>query len=286
MSARAGDRNELENLLKKTTPDLRRFAHQVCRTGADAEDAVQHVLVNVSLRVDGLEGIQRFTSWAFAVIRNECTRALSVATKWLRSTPPEPEAAPDPHRQAESRELLELVVEASRWSPTPGLGNGGLGRLAACFLDSLATLDCPAWATASATSSASSTQEIINGYQVERADEWLKFGNPWEIVRPEHRARCGFYGHVETTEPDGTRFRVRWVPGDGAGVPYDTPIAGYGTHTVNTLRLWQARASNRVRLRPLQRRRLRAQRRRRTLRGHLEGALPERPEPGRQASCA
>ncbi len=119
MSARAGDRNELENLLKKTTPDLRRFAHQVCRTGADAEDAVQHVLVNVSLRVDGLEGIQRFTSWAFAVIRNECTRALSVATKWLRSTPPEPEAAPDPHRQAESRELLELVVEAIRELPAP-----------------------------------------------------------------------------------------------------------------------------------------------------------------------
>jgi len=119
MSARAGDRNELENLLKKTTPDLRRFAQQVCRTGADAEDAVQHVLVNVSLRVDGLEGIQRFTSWAFAVIRNECTRALSVATKWLRSTPPEPEAAPDPHRQAESRELLELVVEAIRELPAP-----------------------------------------------------------------------------------------------------------------------------------------------------------------------
>ena len=119
MSARAGDRNELEKLLKKTTPDLRRFAHQVCRSGADAEDAVQHVLVNVSLRVDGLEGIQRFTSWAFAVIRNECTRALSVATKWLRSTPPEPEAAPDPHRQAESRELLELVVEAIRELPAP-----------------------------------------------------------------------------------------------------------------------------------------------------------------------
>lgn len=113
------DRAAIETLLRKTTPDLRRFARQVCRTGADAEDAVQHVLVNVSLRIDGLDGIQRFTSWAFAVIRNECTRALSVATKWLRSTPPTPEAMPDPHRQAESRELLEVVVEAIRDLPAP-----------------------------------------------------------------------------------------------------------------------------------------------------------------------
>lgn len=118
-TARAGDRQALEALLSKTTPDLRRFARQVCRTGADAEDAVQHVLVNVSLRIDGLDGIQRFTSWAFAAIRNECTRALSIATRWLRSAPPEPEAPVDPQRQAESRELLEVVVEAIRELPAP-----------------------------------------------------------------------------------------------------------------------------------------------------------------------
>lgn len=118
-AARSGDRAALEALLRQTTPDLRRFASRVCRTGADAEDAVQHVLVNVSLRIDGLEGIQRFTSWAFAAIRNECSRALSIATRWLRAVPPEPEVAPDPHRQVENRELLEVVVEAIRDLPEP-----------------------------------------------------------------------------------------------------------------------------------------------------------------------
>lgn len=119
LDARAGDRQALEALLRETTPDLRRFANRVCRSGADAEDAVQHVLVNVSLRIDGLEGIQRFTSWAFAVIRNECTRALSVATRWLRTAPPEPQTPVDPHQQVERRELLELVVEAIRELPAP-----------------------------------------------------------------------------------------------------------------------------------------------------------------------
>ncbi len=105
------------------------------------------------------------------------------------------------------------------------------------------------------------TQEIINGYQVERADEWLKFGNPWEIVRPDRIVPVRFYGHVEHhQEPDGTQS-ARWVGGKTVlGVPWDTPIAGYGATTVNTLRLWQARASAEFDFAPLQRRRLRAQR--------------------------
>ena len=128
--------------------------------------------------------------------------------------------------------------------PDAGLGNGGLGRLAACFLDSLASLDMPGMGYGIRYEFGIFTQEIINGYQVERADEWLKFGNPWEIVRPDRAVPVRFFGHVEHhQEPDGTQS-ARWVGGKTVlGVPWDTPIAGFGGRTVNTLRLWQARAS-------------------------------------------
>lgn len=128
--------------------------------------------------------------------------------------------------------------------PDAGLGNGGLGRLAACFLDSLATLDMPAVGYGIRYEFGIFSQEIMKGYQVERADEWLKFGNPWEMVRPDRIVPVRFYGHVEQTQlPDG-RMASQWVGGKTVlGVPWDTPIAGYGAQTVNTLRLWQARAS-------------------------------------------
>jgi starch phosphorylase len=143
--------------------------------------------------------------------------------------------------------LQELGVDLTtllEMEPDAGLGNGGLGRLAACFLDSMATLDYPGIGYGIRYEFGIFSQEIIKGYQVERADEWLKFGNPWEIVRPDRIVPVRFFGHVETHHgPDG-RTEARWVGGKTVlGVPWDTPIAGYGTTTVNTLRLWQARAS-------------------------------------------
>jgi starch phosphorylase len=143
--------------------------------------------------------------------------------------------------------LKEVGVDLSsvlEMEPDAGLGNGGLGRLAACFLDSLATLDMPAMGYGIRYEFGIFAQEIINGYQVERADEWLKFGTPWEVVRPDRIVPVRFYGHVETTLlPDG-RPQARWTGGKTVlGVPWDTPIAGYNARTVNTLRLWQARAS-------------------------------------------
>jgi glycogen phosphorylase len=143
--------------------------------------------------------------------------------------------------------LRELGIDLStllELEPDAGLGNGGLGRLAACFLDSLATLDLPAMGYGIRYEFGIFTQEIINGYQVERADEWLKFGYPWEMVRPERSVPVRFYGHVEPqVMPDGRRV-ARWVGGKTVvGVPWDIPIAGFGGQTVNTLRLWQARAS-------------------------------------------
>ncbi len=134
-------------------------------------------------------------------------------------------------------DLLEVEADA-------GLGNGGLGRLAACFLDSMATLGYPGLGYGIRYEFGIFTQDIISGHQVERADEWLKFGNPWEIVRPELSVPVRLYGRVEHgTRPDGSPV-ARWVDGKTVlGIPYDTPVAGYGTNTVNTLRLWQARAS-------------------------------------------
>jgi glycogen phosphorylase len=135
-------------------------------------------------------------------------------------------------------DLLEVEADA-------GLGNGGLGRLAACFLDSMATLGYPGVGYGIRYEFGIFTQDIVNGHQVERADEWLKFGNPWEFVRPELSVPVRLYGRVEHgTGPDGNPV-ARWVDGKTVlGVPYDTPVAGFGTNTVNTLRLWQARASD------------------------------------------
>jgi starch phosphorylase len=128
--------------------------------------------------------------------------------------------------------------------PDAGLGNGGLGRLAACFLDSLATLGLPGVGYGIRYEFGIFSQDIVNGYQVERADEWLKFGNPWEIVRPEKIVPVRFYGEVEQHQAADGRRIARWINGHTVlGVPYDTPICGYGNDTVNTLRLWQARAS-------------------------------------------
>src|SRR5262249_45116820 len=127
--------------------------------------------------------------------------------------------------------------------PDAGLGNGGLGRLAACFLESMATLGLPGAGYGIRYEFGIFEQAIRNGNQVERADEWLRFGNPWEIARPEYTVPVQFGGHTEHIPEEGG-FRVVWRGADKVvGVPYDTPIAGFGTSTVNTLRLWAARAS-------------------------------------------
>jgi starch phosphorylase len=139
--------------------------------------------------------------------------------------------------------LLEL-------EPDAGLGNGGLGRLAACFLDSMATHGYPGTGYGIRYEFGIFRQDIIGGHQVERADEWLKFGNPWEVVRPEKTVPVRFYGSVEHGAGRNGKPMARWVGGKTVlGVAYDTPIAGYGTQTVNTLRLWQARASEEFDLR-------------------------------------
>ena len=125
----------------------------------------------------------------------------------------------------------------------PGLGNGGLGRLAACFIESLATLEVPALAYGIRYEFGIFQQEIIDGWQIEKTDKWLRFGYPWELVRPEWAVSVKFGGTTEQYIDEHERPRVRWVPNKTVnGVPYDTLILGYHGNTANTLRLWCAEA--------------------------------------------
>src|SRR6266700_6339382 len=133
-------------------------------------------------------------------------------------------------------ELLEQEAE-------PGLGNGGLGRLAACYIDSLATLEIPAVGYGIRYEFGIFDQDIVDGWQVEKTDKWLRFGNPWELVRPEWSVDVKFGGSTEQYIDEHNRLRVRWVPHKiVCGVPYDTLILGYRTNSANTLRLWRSEA--------------------------------------------
>jgi starch phosphorylase len=128
--------------------------------------------------------------------------------------------------------------------PEPGLGNGGLGRLAACFLDSLATLQIPAIGYGIRYEFGIFAQSIQDGKQVETTDKWLSLGNPWESHRPEITYEVNFGGHTEHIQSDDGSLQVRWVPDRVVrGVAYDTPIVGYRVNTCSTLRLWKAEAT-------------------------------------------
>jgi starch phosphorylase len=125
----------------------------------------------------------------------------------------------------------------------PGLGNGGLGRLAACYLDSLAALERPAIGYGIRYEFGIFDQEIRDGWQVERTDNWLVNGNPWEIPKPDVSYRVLWGGHTESYVDGTGDYRVRWVPAKVLkGISFDTPIQGYNVNTCDTLTLWSARA--------------------------------------------
>jgi len=125
------------------------------------------------------------------------------------------------------------------------LGNGGLGRLAACYLDSLATLDFNAVGYGIHYEHGLFEQQFHNCRQIETPDEWREFGNPWEVCRPEAMQEVGLYGFVESVEQPNGKIEKIWHPGQQIkGIPWDIPIVGYKTQTVNVLRLWESRASS------------------------------------------
>ena len=135
-------------------------------------------------------------------------------------------------------ELVESEIDA-------GLGNGGLGRLAACFLDSCATLSLPVMGYGIRYEYGMFRQRIVDGRQVEEPDRWLRDGNPWEVARPEYTQRVSYGGRSEFYRTTDGVQRVHWVDtNDVLAVPYDIPIPGYRNGTVNTLRLWKAAATD------------------------------------------
>lgn len=147
-----------------------------------------------------------------------------------------------------TEELARLGIDvnqliASEWEA--GLGNGGLGRLAACILDSMSTLGIPAYGYGIRYEYGIFAQKIIDGYQVELPDEWLKLGNPWEIARPEDTYRVQFGGSVHTRRDSSGRWQFEWRAEEQVvAMAYDTPVPGYLSDTVNVLRLWSASSPN------------------------------------------
>jgi glycogen phosphorylase len=146
----------------------------------------------------------------------------------------------EPIRQATKElglDLDRIIAEESE----PGLGNGGLGRLAACYLDSLATLGVPAIGHGIRYEFGMFHQEIHDGWQVELTDYWLRYGNPWEIRRPHAAVDVLFGGHTEYSHDAPGNLKISWIPASVVkGIPYDTPILGYGSGRANDLRLWKS----------------------------------------------
>jgi len=137
---------------------------------------------------------------------------------------------------------LESIADAEH---DAGLGNGGLGRLAACFLDSCASLALPVTGYGIRYEYGMFNQSIEDGHQVEHPDNWLRDGHPWEVAAPEHNRRIKFFGHVETYQDKEGRTHHQWVgTEDVLAVPYDVPVPGYQNDIVNTLRLWKSAATD------------------------------------------
>ena len=149
----------------------------------------------------------------------------------------------------ECRKLLENfgynIDRIMREEPDMGLGNGGLGRLAACYMESLATLELPAYGYGILYEYGIFEQDIENGYQIEKPDHWLRYGNPWKVMRPEFTYTVKFNGQVSSYFDETGRTRYTWINTDDVlAIANDVPVPGYQNRTVNTLRLWQAKSTD------------------------------------------
>ena len=151
----------------------------------------------------------------------------------------------DESARAALQGFSHTLEEAAEEEPDAGLGNGGLGRLAACFMDSCATLNLPVMGYGIHYEYGMFRQRIENGYQKEDPDNWLRDGNPWEVERSEFTCRVPFGGHTEHYRDARGALRTRWVgTSDVLAIPFDMPISGYRNQVVNTLRLWKAAATD------------------------------------------
>ncbi len=250
---------------RKTTRKSPGFRPDATRTGLDAACLEQAILNHLYFAQGRLPRMATRNDWYMAVSLAVRDRLLE---RWIRTvdTLGRHETRVVAYLSAEfligpqlGNNLINLGVEdAAREAVAklgldfdevlaqeeePGLGNGGLGRLAACYMDSLATLQVPAIGYGIRYEFGIFDQDIRGGRQVEVTDKWLHFGNPWEIARPELAAYVKLGGHTEWFTDHEGRRRVRWIPHRVVkGIPHDTPVAGYRVNTTDLLRLWSAEA--------------------------------------------
>ena len=235
------------------------------RTGLSAEDIKQAFLDNLFYLMGRVPAVATkndlYTALAVTVRDRVFRASINTFENYLERKPRvvaylSAEFLPGPHLgnhllslgiTAQTRQALaELgydLDELLYQEEEPGLGNGGLGRLASCFLDSLASLEIPAVGYGIRYEFGIFDQTIQNGWQVEITDKWLRFGNPWEISRPEIAYDVNFGGRTETWTDEHGRYRSRWIPDMVVkGVAFDTPILGYRVGTCDLMRLWKAEA--------------------------------------------
>jgi starch phosphorylase len=228
------------------TEDLRRhFAHTLgrdkyCRT---PHYAYQALALAVRDRL-----MDRWKSTNYAYIEQDSRRACYLSLEYLMGRALGNAMLNLGVQDAATQALSDLglaMEELADSERDAGLGNGGLGRLAACFLDSCATLQLPVIGYGLRYEYGMFRQEISDGHQVEEPDHWLRNGNAWELERPEYTQRVQFGGHTESWTDESGKLHVRWLnTHDVLAVAYDVPIPGYRNGTVNTLRLWKSAATD------------------------------------------
>ncbi|HWP01289.1 MAG TPA: glycogen/starch/alpha-glucan phosphorylase [Methylococcus sp.] len=235
---------------KNLSADIRR--HWNCTLGRDRNcRSLHYAYTALALAVrDRLT--ERWKNTHYAYDQEECRRTYYLSMEFLLGRALRNAmlnlGLDDPMHQALDELGLDLE-ELADWEPDAGLGNGGLGRLAACFLDSCATLQLPVMGYGIRYEYGMFRQEIVNGHQVEEPEHWLRNGHVWELERPELTVRVKFGGRTEYCNAAGRAGQVVWIDTDDVlAVPFDVPIPGYRNGTVNTLRLWKSAATDEFKL--------------------------------------
>lgn len=235
---------------KNLSADIRR--HWNCTIGRDRNcRSIHYAYTALALAVrDRLT--ERWKNTHYAYDQEECRRTYYLSMEFLLGRALRNAmlnlGLDNPMHQALDELGLDLE-ELADWEPDAGLGNGGLGRLAACFLDSCATLQLPVMGYGIRYEYGMFRQEIVNGHQVEEPEHWLRNGHVWELERPELTVRVKFGGRTEYCNAAGRAGQMVWIDTDDVlAVPFDVPIPGYRNGTVNTLRLWKSAATDEFKL--------------------------------------
>ncbi len=230
---------------KNLTADFKRYysyrlgRDQLCRSPHYAYEALS---LAVSDRL-----IERWKKTNVSYRKQDCKRAYYLSMEFLMGRSLSNAMLNLGVTDAATQAMYDLgleIEELEESEPDAGLGNGGLGRLAACFIDSCATLQLPVTGYGLRYEYGMFAQDVVNGEQVEKPDHWLRDGNIWELERPELTRRIKFGGYTQVQKDQDGRERVCWLDThDVLAVPFDTPVPGYRNETVNTLRLWKSMAT-------------------------------------------